>query len=154
MRAKKGFTIVELVTVMIVVGVLAAVLIPRLTGMGWASATYRQEVLSALRYAQKSAVSHRRLVCANVTGASVTLQIAQNSGASACGLNLPTPDGRPFASQNASVVAGGAMSGMLLFQPDGRITRMAGSDEVTANGVLTITDEANITIHGETGYVQ
>ncbi|XLZ71717.1 prepilin-type N-terminal cleavage/methylation domain-containing protein [Massilia sp. SR12] len=150
----KGFTIVELVTVMVVVGVLAAILIPRMMGTSWASTTYRQEVLSALRYAQKTAVSHRRLVCANVAGANVTLQIAQDSGANACGLNMPSPDGRPYASQNASVVAGGSMSGMLLFQPDGRVMRLVAGNPVVSTGTITITGEASITIHGETGYVQ
>lgn len=149
----RGYTIVELITVMVVLGVLSAIAIPRLMGNEWNGIAWRQEVLSALRYAQKSAVGHRRVVCANVEAGQVTLNIAAANPAASCALAFASPDNQAYASRNSAVVAGG-MLGTLYFQPDGRITTdLAGTAPVGTGSIITITDAANIRIEGETGYV-
>jgi MSHA pilin protein MshC len=155
-RHAHGFSLVELITVMVLIGALAAVAVPRLMGNTWASTTYRQEVISALRHAQKSAVSHRRLVCANVAGNTVTLTIATaNPGACNPPYASPyaSPDGTPYQGSDPNVVAGG-IAGNLLFQPDGRITRIQNGVEVLAAGNITIQGEADIVIQGATGHVE
>lgn len=151
-RHAHGFSLVELITVMVLIGALAAVAVPRLMGNTWASTTYRQEVISALRHAQKSAVSHRRLVCANVAGNTVTLTIA-TANPGDCNLPYASPDGTPYQGSDPNVVAGGLV-GALLFQPDGRITRIQNGVEVVAAGNVTIVGEAPIVIQGATGYVE
>lgn len=56
MRAR-GFTIIELVTVLVIVGALAVFVVPRLNPEGFDRYGFRQELLSAARYAQKTAMA-------------------------------------------------------------------------------------------------
>lgn len=69
-----GFTLVELTTVLIVIGILGIIAVPKLFG----SATYQSqyfynEVLSSLRYAQKLAISTGCHIQANMTSTTITL---------------------------------------------------------------------------------
>lgn len=156
-RRTGGFTIVELVTIMVVIGVLSAVAIPKLTGnTGFAGAAFRSDIVGALRYAQKTAVGHRRLVCATLGKSSVTLKIAPDNPANpanSCSVILANSTGEPYASQDAAIIAGGALLGDLYFQPAGTITT-DGAGSTLASGVITVKEQPNITIAGATGYVE
>jgi MSHA pilin protein MshC len=56
-----GFTLVELVTTLIVIGVLAAFAIPRFTGRtGFESRGFYDQAQGIVRYAQKIAIAQRR----------------------------------------------------------------------------------------------
>jgi MSHA pilin protein MshC len=153
-RATYGFTIVELITVMVILGVLSAIAIPRLMGNNaFAGVTYRQTVVAALRHAQKTAVSHRRMVCASITATTVTLRIASQPNGP-CDLALTSPDGSAYASTSSGIVAGGTLlSNGLFFLPDGQISdNSAGTGNVS--GAISITGESGITVNGSTGYVE
>lgn len=155
---QRGFTLVELVIVLVLLGIVAIVALPRLSGSdAFSEAGFHSEVVSALRYAQKTAVSHRRLVCAQLTSTTVTLQIAASNPASACGATLlPAPNGAAaFASTSRTSLAltAGSLPATLFFQPDGRITsNLAGSNLWTAG--ITVPNQQVITIAGATGYVK
>jgi MSHA pilin protein MshC len=57
----RGFTLVELVTTMVIVGVLAAVIAPRFIGrQGFEARGYYDASATAIRYAQKTAIAKRR----------------------------------------------------------------------------------------------
>lgn len=156
MPRQSGFTLVELVTVMIVLGILSAVALPRIMdNRAFFGAAFHADVVSALRYAQKSAVSHRRLVCATLTTTTVTLSIAALNPASACATALPSPDGEPYQSKDASAQASTSPAvGILYFQPAGTITS-DGAGATIYSGSLAITGRATpIRIEGATGYVE
>jgi MSHA pilin protein MshC len=154
-RLPHGYTMVELITVMIVVGILAAIAIPRITNTDeFTSNAYRNEVASALRHAQKSAVSHRRVVCATLAPSTITLKIATAVASTNCNEDYRSPDGSLYTSRNSSIVASGAFIGKrLLFFPNGEI-RVDTAGTPFATGSVGIAGQAAIQIDGSTGYVQ
>jgi prepilin-type N-terminal cleavage/methylation domain-containing protein len=155
---QRAFTLVEMIVVMVLLGILAVVALPRLAGSdAFSEAGFHGEVVAALRYAQKTAVSHRRLVCAQVTSTSVTLQIAASNPAAACGTTLlRAPNGADaFASTGSTSLAltAGTLPTTLFFQPDGRITTDAAGSGLWSVGI-TVPDQSAISIAGATGYVK
>jgi len=158
LRKHHGFTMVELIVVMVLLGILAVAILPRLsTSTAFGEAGFHSEVVAALRYAQKTAVSHRRLVCAQLTTTTLTLQIAASNPAAACGAALlRAPNGADaFASTTSASLAltAGALPATLFFQPDGRITTSAAGAGLWGAGIL-VADMPAITVTGGTGYVQ
>jgi MSHA pilin protein MshC len=58
-----GFTMIELIVVMIIVGIMAVAVIPRMSLLGGFDAVgYADQIEAYLRYAQKSALAQRRNV--------------------------------------------------------------------------------------------
>lgn len=161
---QRGVTMVELVVTLIIVGILAAFVVPRFFGThGFEERGLYDETLAALRYAQKTAVASRRLVCVNLTAQTVGLRIAATNPATtancsgAADLDLTGPDGTtPYKIdttvegttkyRNATVkFKNGAFPSTLTFDPLGK-----------PNAGTTIEVEnfaANIRVEAETGYV-
>jgi MSHA pilin protein MshC len=105
-QAERGFTLVELIVTMIVVGILAVAVIPRFADQSDFDARgFRDGTLAVLRYAQKSAVAQRRLVCVTFGAGSVSLRIASVWGG-ACNTNLAGPDGSAPYSIAAPTTSG------------------------------------------------
>lgn len=152
---QRGFTLVELIAILLVAGVLAVVAMPKLDGaISMRSDTARDEVLSALRHAGQTAQSHRRLVCADVGTSTVTLRIASARPASACDSTLAGPDGS--ATYTSSAVGASfsvSPSGTLYFQPDGRVTS-DGAGSTTSARTVTVSGAGSISVGGETGLVR
>jgi len=76
--AGRGFTLVELVVVILISAILAALIVPRLTNTEAQANTFTDQVKAAIRYAQRQAVAQRRLVY--VVIASGSLQLCYDSG--------------------------------------------------------------------------
>jgi prepilin-type N-terminal cleavage/methylation domain-containing protein len=151
----RGFTLVELVMVMVMLGVLAVVVLPRLSnGNAIRQSAWRDQVLAALRDARQTAVGHRRLVCASVAGGAVTLSIAVANPATSCSGAWRGPDGDTrWAHESSGIATTLSPAGTLYFQPSGRIT----SDGAGANAVnasVAIAGEPAIGVVGETGHVE
>ena len=77
-RRPAGFTLVELITVMIVVGVLAAVAMPRFfDSKGFDAVAYTDQIKALMRYGQKIAIAQGRNVFVRVNSTSVALCLDQ-----------------------------------------------------------------------------
>lgn len=151
----RGFTLPELVAVLLLVAVLAAVALPRLQGsLALREDSWREEVVASLRLARQVAVSHRRLVCASIGAAQVQLTIAAANPASACAAALAGVDGSADATRApAGVSAAVVPAGVLYFQPDGRVTT-DGPGATVADRTVSVSGAADITVVGATAHVR
>lgn len=86
-----GFTLPELVAVLVVMSVLAVVALPRLWGSTFNELTFYDETLAALRFAQRTAVTQQRTVCATFTASQLTLTYASVYGSTVCDQPLLRP---------------------------------------------------------------
>lgn len=145
----RGFTLVELVLVMTIAGVLAAVAVPRMVDRS-AFQTHggAADVRTALRYAQKLAMAKNREVCVTTTPTpDLTLSFSLTAGG-ACNQQVLRPDG----------------GGNYVVTPPAGITlnsipanfRFDGQGRPLPNAVVTLNvgGTVPVTVTRETGYVQ
>lgn len=69
----RGYSLLELVVVLVVAGILAAITIPQFNQTQVDASWYQEQVRSALRYAQRQAVAQRRDVYVVVSATAVRL---------------------------------------------------------------------------------
>ena len=151
----RGFTMVELIAVLLLVGVLAVVALPRLDGtLGLRGTAWRDQVLAATLQARSLATGHRRLVCLTVATGAVQMTMASANPASSCNTTLPGPDGDArWAVDPASLAVTVNPAGTLYLQPDGRVTS-DGAGLTAVNVSIAIAGETALQITGETGHVR
>jgi MSHA pilin protein MshC len=150
--SERGFSLLELVAVLLVLGILLAVAVPRLDdGRGLQELGYSEEVLSALRIAQRRAQADRCEVRMTFTAGG----FAVDQRASLCS----GPFNRPVAATaeaNATLGAA-APSGMTLsavpavfwFDAEGRAVGSVGGAPVD---VAIVVGLRQIQVAGTTGY--
>jgi MSHA pilin protein MshC len=178
-----GFTIVELITIMIVIGIIGAIGAARFADdSAFQNRAYADQVKSLIRYAQKLAISQNRRIFVRANGNSFAICSAANCAA---GTTIPAPGGSnsgTAATRNACVQAGAYLAnwacegrpanvalnsggraevgpgGSFSFDPLGRPYNLADTITSTfANLTLTFTSGGNtatMVISQETGYVQ
>lgn len=160
MRSQAGFTLAELVTVMIVMGILAAYAVPRMIDINQFSARgTRDFVGAALRYSQKSAIAMRRNVCVNLGATQLTITYATAAGANqACSANqLPNPgNGRAYSDSSNALPTGATVSTptSVIFDAEGRPLSAPAVPRTTALTISVTGHATPLTIEPETGVVR
>ncbi len=142
MRGSRGFTLVELIMVMVILGVLSVYAAPKIFNTAdFKARGFHDETLSLLRYAQKAAVAQRRMVCValNPTGVSMTMDKSTPPDG--------TCDSAP-AMPNTPKGGSGLASSVATFKFTG-----LGSTDQSSNITITIVNAAGITVEAATGYV-
>ncbi len=150
---QSGFTLVELVVVLLLVGVLMAVGMPRffnqLTFLEWG---FSDEVGEALRFAQKLAIATGcdTQVAVNPGGYQLNQRVNCRSGAFTAPVRLPGSDS---AGYNGTAPGGVALSvTTLYFDSLGRPRSSASGNLLSAATGITI-GSRSITVEPQTGYV-
>lgn len=148
-----GFTIVELIAVLVIAGIVAAISAPRFVGVDAFEARGSYGTLvSALRYAQKTAVAQRRIVYANVNTASRTVCLGYTSSCSSAVIDPATQAAySKTLSNNVTITASTTPIG---FDGLGRPVPNATATFTIQNAVLPSESTRTITVEAETGYVR
>jgi MSHA pilin protein MshC len=142
-----GFTLTELVVVIVIAGILSAVVYNKVDVNSFKAEGSTDEVKAALRYAHKLAVAQRRNVAVTVAGASISL-CYYSAGCVGNVTKPPTTD--PF-----TVVAPATITPPTTFYFDsqGRPTETTGSLVASALGLSVGGGTRTVTIEPQTGFV-
>lgn len=157
LSGERGFTLIELIMVIMLVGVLAVFATPRLLDMqGLNARGFHDETLAFLRYAQKTAIAQRRMVCVKFAASSATLAVDQDrsaaTGTNGCERDLAGPKGdvpgRILA--RGSVAYNGTPTS---FNFDGLGQPVDQNGVLVAEQTIHITNASNVIVEAGTGYV-
>ena len=141
-----GFTLTELVMVMVIVAILAKMAMPRFAQQSAFNARgFYDETLALLHYAQTSAIAQHRTVCVTLNASGVTSTIATV---------FPYPtntscDGGAFGIPVKIPAGSGLSANHTTFQ----FTPSGGTDQTT-DVIITIAGSNSITVDAVTGYAR
>jgi MSHA pilin protein MshC len=144
-RRPGGFTTIELVVTIVMIGVLAAFAVPRFIGRdGFDSRGFYDKAVAVVRLAQKTAVAWRDNVFVCVTATQVTAGTAAG-----CGTPLTNPVTGGAATETAPA---GVTLNTVTFSFD-RLGRPSAAATITFSTTIPGDIPRRISIAAETGYV-
>ncbi len=157
-RGQRGFTLVELILVIVILSVLSVYALPRLFDTKAVYARgFHDETMGYLRFAQKTAIAQRRTVCVTFTTTKVTLAIASAAATFNCSSpgTLTGPTGTAGATVSLTAQRNAAFAALpASFNFDGLGQPITGTGAASATQTFAVTDSGRtITVETATGYV-
>jgi len=152
MPGNRGFTLVELVLVIVIAGILAAIASPRFfQSTVYTQRAYADELAAALRLAHKVAVASDCPTLLTLTASGYA--VAQPAAAgNTCSAQTPTIWSTPVIGLDAAAVQDSAPAGVVV-SPTGTV-EFLGTGALTAGSATTLTIGSHtITIDAVTGLV-
>jgi MSHA pilin protein MshC len=154
-RSQRGFTLTELITIIVILGIISVAALPRFFDRNvFDSRGFYDQVISGLRYAQKTAVAQHRQVCVAFAANSITLTIDSTvppdgvCDAAPAG-NLTGPNGlTPYTITAPAGVTFTAPAAGTTFSFDALGRAIAPPGVISVYGYTT-----SITVEAGTGYV-
>ncbi|MBA54105.1 MAG: hypothetical protein CMK89_06570 [Pseudomonadales bacterium] len=157
-KGKSGFTLIELITVITIIGVLAVVVGPRFASSDvYEQRTFYDDVLKAVRYAQAKASGSGCItqVDFTATGFSISVDADCNSGSGFSAADLVNPSTfESVYTQAAALPSGVTYSSSvdpLLFDAKGRA--MDSALNIIGSAAQINIGARTINVEGATGYV-
>jgi MSHA pilin protein MshC len=139
----RGFTVVELIVVMAVMSLLAALAVPRLTDRtALQERGARDQLRALLNYSRQLAMTQQRDVCVLTTP---TQARAVFTAGGVCAPAQPVPDPAGGGAYTIAMPAGVNLSGAALLRFNARGQPVPASDQTLFVGVLALT------VYRETG---
>lgn len=154
MLVRRGFSLIELVAVLVIVGALAVFVAPRLNTTGFSQYTFHEELLAATRHAQKTATATRCSVRFEVDADADTYTgTFDDAGppASGAGPQQCTAGNALSAPGRGGNLAGAAPSGAGI--TTGATITFNGFGVPGSAATVTLSGGRQVVVEGNTGYV-
>lgn len=145
-RHELGFTLAELVIVIVVAAILAAIAIPQFNLREIDATWFHEQVRSGVRYAQRTAVAQRRCVFVSVTAT----QLSLHYGDPACAAPILATPVTELATSQPFVL--NAPAGVTLSSAPNPF-RFNGLGQPSSAASLSVSGRT-VTVNAESGYVQ
>lgn len=147
-----GFTLLELVIVIVILGVLAVVVLPRISEGSFRSAAFAEQVAAAFRYAQRLAVASGCEIEVEVNATTHSYAIRRRSDGTDTSCGTTGAFTLPVASPTGGVFAATASGGVTVTQ--GLTLRFDAQGLPSPNGGTVLVGGRSIVVEAETGHVR
>ncbi len=155
MQRANGFTFVELVMIITIIGIIAVFASTRIGGGYANTAKYYQQLMAQITYARKTAIAQRLPVCVHIASGQSEVKYDNGLGtacpAGSAGVLSPTGQAGFLITAPSGTTSSAAT---IMFDATGRYLTSAGATPGAAL-TLTVSGEGSysLTIERETGYV-
>lgn len=144
-REKEGFTLIELVVIILILGILAAYTIPKLDLDGFRAQGFEQQTMAAIRYGQKQAIGSGCNFDVSISSSGCTVQYGApvETGCAAASTSVVNPaSGQNNFCNNSQPDSAAVLPASIQFDKIGR-----------PSGSLSINlGTSTITVEPETGF--